>query len=64
VVINLKLREMIHLINFLIKAITYIVLMPVIGWCLIIMATIFWNGKYLDYTEDISKSVWNKKLNP
>jgi len=53
---------MTHLINFLIKLIATIVFIPVIGFCLLFLALIFWDGSFIDIANKVQHNmIWKKR---
>ena len=52
---------MIHVVRFLIKLTTQLVVMPIIGFGLIAMALIFWDERYMNWGEEINESIWKPK---
>ena len=52
---------MIHVIKFLIKLTTQLVVMPIVGFGLIVMALIFCDERYMNWGEEIQESIWKPK---
>lgn len=53
---------MIHIINFVVKALATVILFFPIGGCLALLALVFWDAKYLEIGDDIlEKMIWKKR---
>jgi len=52
---------MVHIINFLVKALATVILFFPISGCLALLAIIFWNEKYIEIGNEIlEKMIWKK----
>jgi len=53
---------MVHIINFVVKALATGILFFPIGGCLTLLAIIFWNEKYLEIGNEIlEKMIWKER---
>jgi hypothetical protein len=53
---------MIHIINFIVKALATVILFFPIGGCLALLTLVFWDAKYLEIGNEIlEKMIWKKR---